>query len=289
MDVAVPVAAAELPPTWNLAFEDRRERNGIDRIGEPERRRALTGRGAGFPVRNRPWRSNHRARSSSHPATARRSCRSGLPPIRPLVRSRSQANVGLGYCEPPQPNQAPGNMAISGGFSIPGALPPIIESTPSQHRCRPDHRHLSRRRVRVRPSGMGDGFSQRISWFSGHSPPLPAGAITAPPNSYFWLPRQAEPGHGSGETAIPGHLQEDGRRTLGGGQGCVFRDRGLSGFGLRVYPTHDYRTWALGKSGRIALVRHGAIPADQARRKAVMPIARIRPARIRTPPAPRPR
>ena len=50
MDVAVPVAAAELPPVRRLAFEDRGEGVGIDRTGKPERRRAPASPSARFLV-----------------------------------------------------------------------------------------------------------------------------------------------------------------------------------------------------------------------------------------------
>ena len=60
----------------------------------------------------------------------------------------------------------------------------------------------------------------------------------------------------------------------------VFWDRGLPGFGVRVYPSGS-RVYVVqcrsgGKSRRVTLGRHGVISADQARRKAALTIARIK-------------
>ena len=59
-----------------------------------------------------------------------------------------------------------------------------------------------------------------------------------------------------------------------------FWDRNLSGFGVRVYPTgakvYVVQTRRPNGSKRITLGRHGVITADQARRRAVAEIARIK-------------
>ena len=60
----------------------------------------------------------------------------------------------------------------------------------------------------------------------------------------------------------------------------VFRDRDLTGFGVRVYPTGGkvYVAQARGPKGpkRVAVGRHGVIHAEEARKRAALVIARIK-------------
>ena len=61
---------------------------------------------------------------------------------------------------------------------------------------------------------------------------------------------------------------------------AVFRDRELSGCGVRVYPSgakvYLVQTRAGGKSKRVTIGRHGPVSAEQARRKAATLIAGIK-------------
>ena len=80
LDVAVEILAAELAPAGNLALEDGPECIGVDRAGEPQLLRTPAGPGARFLVGGVIPRVVIRpARSSSPPATERRSCRWRLP------------------------------------------------------------------------------------------------------------------------------------------------------------------------------------------------------------------
>ena len=60
----------------------------------------------------------------------------------------------------------------------------------------------------------------------------------------------------------------------------IFWDRDLPGFGIRVYPSgtkvYVVQTRGQGRSQRITLGRHGALSADEARRRAARLIARIK-------------
>ncbi len=64
------------------------------------------------------------------------------------------------------------------------------------------------------------------------------------------------------------------------GKDAVFWDRGLPGFGVRVYPSgrkvYVVQTRAGGKSRRVTLGRHGEIAPDRARKEAARLIARIK-------------
>ena len=74
-------------------------------------------------------------------------------------------------------------------------------------------------------------------------------------------------------------LAEAGYAPLVTGE-AVFRDRELSGFGVRVYPSgakvYLVETRAGGKSRRVTIGRHGLVSAEQARRKAATLIAGIK-------------
>ena len=60
----------------------------------------------------------------------------------------------------------------------------------------------------------------------------------------------------------------------------VFRDRGLSGYGVRVHPSgrkvYVVQTRVAGKSRRVAVGRHGDIAPDRARKDAAKIIARVK-------------
>ena len=64
------------------------------------------------------------------------------------------------------------------------------------------------------------------------------------------------------------------------GRDAVFWDRDLPGFGVRVYPSgtkvYVVQSRGQGRSCRITVGRHGAISADEARRRAAAIIARIK-------------
>ena len=80
------------------------------------------------------------------------------------------------------------------------------------------------------------------------------------------------------------HLQTISKRTVdrlqAGTTDAIYWDRGLPGFGVRVYPSGSkmylIQTRSGGKSRRITVGRHGVVSADQARRKAAGMIARIK-------------
>ena len=73
---------------------------------------------------------------------------------------------------------------------------------------------------------------------------------------------------------------------------AVFWDRNLSGFGVRVYPSGRkvYIVQSRGPGGlaRVTLGRHGKLSADEARKKAVRVIDRIKQGEDPLPPAPKP-
>ena len=64
------------------------------------------------------------------------------------------------------------------------------------------------------------------------------------------------------------------------GKDAVFWDRGLPGFGMRVYPSgrkvYVVQTRVGGKSKRVTVSRHGEIPPDRTRKEAARFIARIK-------------
>ena len=64
------------------------------------------------------------------------------------------------------------------------------------------------------------------------------------------------------------------------GKDTVFWDRELTGFGVRVYPSgarvYVAQTRGPGGPKRVTVGRHGVIPADQARRRAALIIARVK-------------
>ena len=65
-----------------------------------------------------------------------------------------------------------------------------------------------------------------------------------------------------------------------GDKDAVFWDRGLPGFGVRVYPSgakvYVLQTRAFGRSKRVTVGRHGTVTADEARKQAARIIARIK-------------
>ena len=81
-------------------------------------------------------------------------------------------------------------------------------------------------------------------------------------------------------------------RTVGGlrveGGDAIFWDRDLPGFGVRVYPSgakaYVVQARSGGRSKRVTVGRHGALPATEARRRAARLIARIK--RWEEPPLP---
>ena len=64
------------------------------------------------------------------------------------------------------------------------------------------------------------------------------------------------------------------------GRDAVFWDRDLPGFGVRVYPSgtkvYVVQSRGEGRSRRVTIGRHGALPVDEARRRAARIIARIK-------------